>query len=121
MLTGEAAFNGEDVTEILASVVKASMNLDLLPANIHPGVRETISRCVQKDLRDRYRDMGDVRFEIQRVFSNPSGVPASMQAIPAAKLRKRPQLGLAWIATVSVLGILLGGMAVWKLKPTKTD
>jgi len=30
MLTGKSAFQGEDVTEILASVVKADMNLDLL-------------------------------------------------------------------------------------------
>jgi len=37
MLTGQAAFQGEDVTEILASVVKASVNLNALPANIHPS------------------------------------------------------------------------------------
>jgi serine/threonine protein kinase len=36
MLTGKAAFQGEDVTEILAAVVKSGVNLDLLPENIHP-------------------------------------------------------------------------------------
>ena len=54
MLTGQAAFQGEDVTEILASVVKGGANLDLLPANLHFRVREVITRCLQKDLKRRY-------------------------------------------------------------------
>ena len=44
MLTGQAAFQGEDITEILASVVKGGANLDLLPRNLHPRVREVIIR-----------------------------------------------------------------------------
>jgi len=40
MFTGRAAFQGEDVTEILASVVKASVNLNALPSSIHPRIRE---------------------------------------------------------------------------------
>ena len=61
MLTGQAAFQGEDVTEILAAVVKSGVNLDLLPANLHPRVREVIDRCLQKDLKKRYHDIADAR------------------------------------------------------------
>ena len=46
ILTGQAAFQGEDITEILASVVKGSANLDLLPANIHARVRELLAHCL---------------------------------------------------------------------------
>jgi len=48
ILTGQAAFQGEDVTEILAAVVKGGANLDLLPPNLHPRVREVITRCLQR-------------------------------------------------------------------------
>jgi len=37
MLTGRPAFEGEDASEILASIIKGSANLALLPADIHPG------------------------------------------------------------------------------------
>ena len=74
MLTGQAAFQGEDVTEILAAVVKGGANLDLLPANLHPRVREVITRCLQKDLKRRYPSIADVRYEIEQALADPSGV-----------------------------------------------
>jgi serine/threonine-protein kinase len=67
MLTGQAAFQGEDTTEILASVVKGGANLDLLPVNTHPDLRKLLSRCLQKDLKKRYRDAGDVLVELPMV------------------------------------------------------
>ena len=66
MLTGRQAFEGDDVSEILASVIKGTANLDLLPADIHPGVRRVIGRCLEKDVRKRFRDIGDVRNELER-------------------------------------------------------
>jgi serine/threonine protein kinase len=74
MLTGQAAFQGEDITEILASVVKGGANLDLLPAIIHPRVREVLSHCLQKDLKKRFRDIGDLQFELEQILAEPSGV-----------------------------------------------
>src|SRR5512135_1663542 len=65
MLTGQAAFQGEDVTEILAAVVKSRVNLELLPANIHLRVREALTRCLQKDVRRRYSSITEARYEIE--------------------------------------------------------
>jgi len=58
MLTGRPVFDGEDVSEILASVIKGTTTLDLLPADLHPNVRRVIQRCVEKDLKKRFRDIG---------------------------------------------------------------
>jgi len=74
MLTGQAAFQGEDVTEILAAVVKIGVNLDPLPTNIHPRVREVISRCLEKDIKKRYRDIGDLQFDLSLILSDPKGL-----------------------------------------------
>jgi serine/threonine protein kinase len=105
MLTGQAAFQGEDVTEILAAVVKGGANLDLLPANLHPRVREAIARCLQKDLKKRYRDIGDVRFELEQVMSHL----ASAEPYAAAEERSRRRLGLQWLAVAVVIASLVTG------------
>jgi serine/threonine protein kinase/Tol biopolymer transport system component len=117
MLTGEAAFQGEDVTEILASVVKGGANLDLLPANIHPRVREIITRCLQKDLKKRYSGITDARYEIEQALADPRGV--LVQPVTPAKYRRQLRVGIAWIAAAVVLSLIIGGVAVWKLKPSE--
>ncbi|MBN2318798.1 MAG: protein kinase [Acidobacteria bacterium] len=115
MLTGKPAFRGEDVTEILAAVVKSEVNLDLLPANIHPRVREVIIRCLQKDIKNRYRDVGDALFEIKQVLSDPSGV--FVQPVTTTKPRKKLRLGIPWVAAALIVGGIIAGVAVWKLQP----
>jgi serine/threonine protein kinase/Tol biopolymer transport system component len=116
MLTGQAAFQGEDVTEILAAVVKGGANLDLLPANINPRVREVITRCLQKDLKRRYHDIADARYEIEQALADPSGV--LVQPSTMVKPRRKLRLGIPWIAAAVVLTAIIAGLAAWKAKPT---
>jgi serine/threonine-protein kinase len=117
MLTGQAAFQGEDVTEILASVVKAGVNLDLLPANIHPRVREVTTRCLQKEQKKRYGGIGEAHYEIEKVLSDPSGV--FVQPVTGAEPRKKLRLSLPWVASIAVLCLAIAGAAVWNLKPSE--
>jgi serine/threonine-protein kinase len=116
MLTGQAAFQGEDVTEILASVVKGGANLDLLPADVHPRVREALIRCLQKDLRRRYPDIADARYEIEQAMSDPGGWLA--RPITTAEPRRKLRTLLPWIA--AMLGMVLCGLAVWNLRKPGT-
>jgi serine/threonine protein kinase len=117
MLTGQAAFQGEDITEILASVVKGGANLDLLPSNLHPRVREAIIRCLQKDLKRRYSSITDARYEIEQSLADPSGV--LVQPVTIMEPRTRLRTILPWAIATLVLGLVIAGMAVWKLKPPK--
>ena len=112
MLTGRVAFQGEDVSEILASVIKGDVKLDLLPANLHPRVREVIIRCLQKDLKKRYPDITDARYEIEQALADPSGV--LVQPITTLEPRRKLRTMLPWV--VAILGILIVGIAVWNLK-----
>jgi serine/threonine protein kinase len=115
MLTGKTAFQGEDVSETLASVIKGDSNLSLLPANIHPRIREVITRCLQKDMRKRYSSMGDARYEIEQALSDPSGVFVQPSII--TKPKKKLQLGIPLVAAITILGIIIAGVAIWYLKP----
>ena len=59
MLTGRRAFPGDDVSDVLASVLKTEPDLQALPANTSPALRRLISRCLIKDARARLRDLGE--------------------------------------------------------------
>jgi serine/threonine protein kinase len=115
MLTGQAAFQGDDVTEILAAVVKSGVNLDLLPTSIHPRVREAIIRSLQKDLKRRYHDVADARYEVEQALADPHGILVQQ----VAGIEPRTKLGtiLPWAA--ALLGVIITGMAVWCLKPSE--
>jgi eukaryotic-like serine/threonine-protein kinase len=114
MLTGRAAFPGKDVTEILAAVIRAEPDWSCFPANLHGRLREVLERCLKKDLRDRFHDIADVRVDLQRVLSDPGGV--SIQPVTIADARRKLRLGLPWVAAVAVLGIIIGGAAIWNLR-----
>jgi eukaryotic-like serine/threonine-protein kinase len=115
MLTGQTAFQGEDATEILASVVKGGPNLELLQANLHPRVRETITRCLQRDLKRRYQDIRDAQYEIEQALADPGGVLT--QTVATTGSRKKMPTMLSWVAAALVLGACIVGAAIWKSKP----
>jgi serine/threonine protein kinase len=56
MLTGRPLFDGDDVTEVLASVVKDHPDLTQVPFE----VRRLLAACLEKDPNKRLRDIGDV-------------------------------------------------------------
>ena len=113
MLTGRPAFDGEDASEVLASIIKGSANLALLPTGIHPGVSRLIARCLEKDVRKRFRDIGDVRYELDQIEANPERVlPPSVTVAPSGFRRALP-----WIAAAVAMTALVVGAAVWMLKP----
>ena len=114
MLTGQAAFQGEDITEILASVVKGGANLDLLPANLHPRVREVIIRCLQKDLRRRYSSITDARYEIEQAMADPGGVLVQ----PVATVERPLRTILPWVVAAILVGAIIAAVATWNLLHT---
>jgi len=60
MVTGKRLFQGEDLTETVAAVVKERPDLSGVPA----AVRRLIGRCLEKDPKKRLRDIGDAWFEL---------------------------------------------------------
>ena len=56
MLTGRRAFEGEDVSSIMAAVIQSEPRWDGVPAR----VRRLLESCLTKDPKQRLRDIGDV-------------------------------------------------------------
>ena len=68
MLTGQAAFLGEDVTTTLARVLQGTADLKALPASLPASVRRTLELCFEKDARKRIADMRDVKLALSGAF-----------------------------------------------------
>jgi eukaryotic-like serine/threonine-protein kinase len=109
-LTGRAAFPGEDVSDILASVLKSEPDWGRLPANLNPRVRELLHRCLQKDPQQRYRDIGDVRMEIDSLLADSPRL-----LVPSDDMAQARSSTLPWVAAIALA--ILSGTSAWYLKP----
>src|SRR5215470_9495670 len=49
MLTGRQAFHGDDVSEVLASVLKSEPDLNLVPRGLNTRFNELLRRCLNKN------------------------------------------------------------------------
>ena len=114
LLSGHAAFEGEDVTEILAAVVRAEPDWDRLPEKTPQSMRLLLQRCLRKDRRQRLQDATGVRIEIEDALSAPAIVTATTR-----KTNNRASLLWTLIAGLTCLVVAaIAGVAVWNLKPS---
>src|SRR5437867_11874081 len=48
-------------------------DLDALPANLHPKLKDVIRRCLAKNRKDRWHAIADVRVDIEAILDDPHG------------------------------------------------
>jgi serine/threonine protein kinase/Tol biopolymer transport system component len=117
MLTGKVAFPGESVTDTLAGVIRAEPDWSLLPSQTPMRVRVLLQRCLQKDAKQRLRDIGDARISLEEVLSGaPEGAPSL--AATGRPVTRRWFWPVAAVAGALVVGVALGGVTIWNLRPS---
>ncbi len=99
MLTGERAFKGDDISEVLATVLKTEPDWHALPAGTPASVRRLLRRCLEKDPRKRLSAIGDARLELDE--REPAMTAADAPTTPA-----RRSIGLASAAGMVAVAIL---------------
>jgi WD40 repeat protein len=68
MVTGGRLFEGEDVTDTIAAVVREDPDWTRLPADLPARLVQVIRGCLQKTPSKRVRDIGDVRLAMDGAF-----------------------------------------------------
>ena len=68
MLTGTRAFEGEDVSETLASVLAREPDWNRLPSDVPAVVAIYLRRCLQKNPKARIADVQDLRLALTGAF-----------------------------------------------------
>jgi serine/threonine protein kinase/Tol biopolymer transport system component len=102
-LAGRPVFQGDDVTEIIASIVKAEPDWDLLPDTVSPPLRSLLHRCFKKDPKRRLQEIADARIEIEEILKEPA-VAAGTNVIATTGRRKRDWT--AWVLVVVICSVL---------------
>lgn len=115
MLTGSRAFEGEDITDTLAAIVRDDPNWARLPADLPPNVRLLLERCLLKDRAERLADMSVVRFLISDAGALVSGAGAA--ATPDPPSATRPRWAPIVLATAVIVATLTFGAVRWLLPP----
>jgi serine/threonine-protein kinase len=108
MLTGKHLFEGgETVSHVLADVLRAPIDLARLPATAVAPIQELLERCLERDVKNRLRDIGDARIAIDRARKAPMAVNAAPLA--------RPARSTAWIAAAiaALLAAAVTGYGWW--------
>src|ERR1700675_2813035 len=69
MLTGQRAFEGELISDVLASVLKTDPNWQALPVETPAALQRLLRRCLEKDPRRRLQAIGEARVQIDDLLS----------------------------------------------------
>ncbi len=106
MLSGKRAFTGETASDTLAAVLRAEPEWQALPENISPPIRKLLRRCLEKNPRDRLRDIGDARSELRAAQSSDTQplFPAA-DAVSGGVRRWLPWAIAALMTTTAIVAV----------------
>jgi serine/threonine protein kinase len=90
MLTGKQPFGGETVADTVANILKNTPDLDRVPEKIRPLLRN----CLEKDRKQRLRDIGDVELLLDQA--------------PSAHGARQPWVWIAAATLASALAVIVG-------------
>jgi Tol biopolymer transport system component len=107
LLTGKQAFNGEDITEILAAVVKTDPDWSRLPGSTLPSISVLLRRCLQKDKNLRMQAAGDARIEILEALAAPPTAVAATAGPVTRGWRERVAWAAAAILALSTMALVV--------------
>jgi serine/threonine-protein kinase len=106
MLTGSRLFKGQSVSHTLAAVLTMEINYALLPATTPPLIVRLTKRCLEREEKQRLRDMGEARVTIEEHLANPA------ESAPAPAAVRHEHRVLPWaiaaaLATLVALSVSL--------------
>ena len=115
MLTARRAFDGEDMSDTLASVLKSEPEWAHLPPDVPSAIRVLIQRCLTKDRRQRVADISAAKFVLNELGHIGEARARTSGSVPVPVSRRRVLLP---VLAASVVTAIVAGAAAWALRPT---
>jgi Tol biopolymer transport system component len=122
MLTGRRGYDAEDISETLAAVLTREVDWAALPASTPTRLKALVRDCLVRDPKERLRDIGDARRELQRIIDGvPDPIAPVTAGAPAAAPAPAWQRMLPWaIAAAAVVAAVVFASMSSKAPSTKT-
>jgi serine/threonine-protein kinase len=115
-LTGRRAFEGDDVSVTLASVLKSEPDWTWLSVRSQQALalKRLLARCLTKDAKNRLQSMGDARIEIAEMLSAATEEsPMPSTASTDSPLGRR---AIPWAVTVAAFTLAsIAGVGWWRV------
>ncbi len=105
MLTGRLAFKGEDVSDLLVSVLRDTPDFTALPPETPASIQRLLRRCLEKDPKRRLSAIGDARLELDEPGGAAAATTATADARPTLASRLWPAV-LVFLLTAGAAALL---------------
>ena len=106
MVTGKKLFEGNTVSDVLASTLMREPDWEGLPPDLPATVIRVLRRCLVQDAKERLHDIADARIELGEAFEEPAA-PPHLVAQPES----------LWLRIVPWLLVPLALAAGWLARP----
>ena len=116
MLTARRAFEGDDVSDTLANVLKSQPDWSALPPNLPPAIGVVIRRCLEKDRTRRVADAATVAFILDEAASL-TATAGSAARIAESPSREAGRRRLVALGLAALLAAIVSGFVFWRLAP----
>ena len=123
MLAGRRPFPGDETSDVLAAVLLQEIDWRALPAGTPPRLRWLLERCLERNPRQRLRDIGEARVAFDELGKDAS--PEAEAPVPPAgvlsamRARARRPLTVVSAAALLALGFASGHFAGGPPAPTR--
>lgn len=117
MLSGVQPFRGETLADVVAATLHRDVDFGLLPATTPQRVRNLLHNCLAKDRKQRLRDMGDARLELERAMTEPN------QVVRQIETQERPSASWRFAGVVGTFSLFAVSLPItaFLLRPTSVS
>lgn len=123
MLTGRRLFDGETISHTLADVLRAEIRFDSLPVGIPAAIVNLLRRCLDRDPKQRLRDIGEARVIIERTISgaDTQSSNGAARTVDPGTLRQAKRFGTRAVAVslIAIAGLAIAAGTLWSGRSTR--
>ncbi len=112
MLAGRRTFDGETVSDVLASVLKVDPDWTALPASTPSAVRQVLRQCLTRDVERRLGHASGARIRLEEVLAGLGEGEVPTARVAVATPRSGWSARVAW--TLVALLAVVAGLALWR-------
>ena len=111
------------MTDSLGAILHKQPDWERLPTETPPNVRLLLSRCLTKDRKRRFRDIGDVKIELEAAIADPTSSVLGLSSAALATSGKsllwssRGVSAIAIAVTLTALAAFGVGWSFWPKPP----
>src|SRR5262249_33637409 len=107
---------GDTVPDAIAAILGRDPDWNLLPPGTPLAVRRLLQRCLEKDVKQRLRDIGDVPVDIDHVLADLQAASSGVVvAVAAPPFRPRSIRRLAVVAVLILVALTTAAVGIWRM------